>query len=73
MQIARDMGKRTIAEFVTDQETADFVTRLGVDFGQGFHLGRPAPLMEHLAALEAPRRVAAGFVSRRTRPRVLSP
>jgi len=54
VQIARDMGKRTIAEFVTDQETADCVTRLGVDYGQGFHLGRPAPLMEHLAALEAP-------------------
>jgi diguanylate cyclase (GGDEF)-like protein/PAS domain S-box-containing protein len=53
VQIARDMGKRTIAEFVTDQETADCVARLGVDYGQGFHLGRPAPLGEHLAALDA--------------------
>jgi EAL domain-containing protein (putative c-di-GMP-specific phosphodiesterase class I) len=25
----------------------------GVDYGQGFHLGRPAPLSEHLAALDA--------------------
>jgi len=53
VQIARDMGKRRIAEFVTDQETADVVARLGVDYGQGFHLGRPAPLGEHLAALDA--------------------
>jgi EAL domain-containing protein (putative c-di-GMP-specific phosphodiesterase class I) len=54
VQIARDMGKQTVAEFVIDQETADVVTRLGVDFGQGFHLGRPAPIAEHLAEVRAP-------------------
>jgi diguanylate cyclase (GGDEF)-like protein/PAS domain S-box-containing protein len=52
VQIARGMGKRTIAEFVTNQETVEVLTRLGVDYGQGFHLGRPAPLSEHLAALD---------------------
>jgi diguanylate cyclase (GGDEF)-like protein/PAS domain S-box-containing protein len=50
VQIARGMGKRTIAEFVDRHETVDVLTRLGVDYGQGFHLGRPAPLAEHLAA-----------------------
>jgi len=53
VQIARDMGKQTIAEFAGDQETVDALTALGVDYGQGFHLGRPAPLSEHLAALDA--------------------
>jgi diguanylate cyclase (GGDEF)-like protein/PAS domain S-box-containing protein len=53
VQIARGMGKRTIAEFVTNQETVEVLTRLGVDYGQGFHLGRPAPLPEHLIALDA--------------------
>ncbi len=52
VQIARGMGKRTVAEFVTDQETVEVLTRLGVDYGQGFHLGRPAPLADHLATLE---------------------
>jgi len=53
VQIARGMGKCTIAEFVTNQETVEVLTRLGVDHGQGFHLGRPAPLAQHLAAQEA--------------------
>lgn len=53
VQIARGMGKRTIAEFVTNQQTVEVLTRLGVDYGQGFHLGRPAPLPEHLIALGA--------------------
>ena len=50
VQIARGMGKQTIAEYVTNQATVDVLTRLGVDYGQGFHLGRPAPLADHLAA-----------------------
>ena len=41
MGIARGMGKRTIAEFVGDDETVRTLRRLGVDFGQGYHLGRP--------------------------------
>jgi diguanylate cyclase (GGDEF)-like protein/PAS domain S-box-containing protein len=49
VQIARGMGKRTIAEFVGDRETVEVLTGLGVDYGQGFHLGVPAPLSEHLA------------------------
>jgi EAL domain-containing protein (putative c-di-GMP-specific phosphodiesterase class I) len=53
VQIAHGLGKRTIAEFVTNQETVEVLTRLGVDYGQGFHLGRPAPLPEHLIALDA--------------------
>ena len=48
VQIARGMGKQTIAEFVTDQETLEVLTRLGVDYGQGFRIGRPAPLQIHL-------------------------
>jgi len=48
VQIARGMGKQTIAEFVTDQETLEVLTRLGVDYGQGFRIGHPAPLQLHL-------------------------
>jgi EAL domain-containing protein (putative c-di-GMP-specific phosphodiesterase class I) len=44
VQIAHGMGKRTIAEFVTNQETVEVLKHLGVDYGQGYHLGRPAPL-----------------------------
>jgi len=50
VQIARAMGKHTVAEFVGDQETVEVLGRLGVDYGQGYFLGRPEPLANHLAA-----------------------
>jgi diguanylate cyclase (GGDEF)-like protein/PAS domain S-box-containing protein len=48
--IARGMGKQTIAEFVTGQETGDLLKATGVDHVQGYHIGRPAPVEEVLAA-----------------------
>jgi diguanylate cyclase (GGDEF)-like protein/PAS domain S-box-containing protein len=46
VELARGMGKRTIAEFVGDEATLATLGELGVDYAQGFHLGSPAPL-EH--------------------------
>ena len=46
--IARGMGKKTIAEFVTDDETARFLERAGVDYAQGYHVGKPRPLRDVL-------------------------
>ena len=42
--IARGLGKRTIAEFVGDAETLDLLKSYGVDFAQGFYVGKPQPL-----------------------------
>jgi diguanylate cyclase (GGDEF)-like protein/PAS domain S-box-containing protein len=44
VDIATGMGKRTIAEHVGDDETTRLLTRLGVNYGQGFHLGPPVAL-----------------------------
>ena len=44
VELARGMGKRTIAEFVGDEATLATLRVLGVDYAQGFYLGRPAPL-----------------------------
>jgi diguanylate cyclase (GGDEF)-like protein/PAS domain S-box-containing protein len=44
VELARGMGKRTIAEFVGDEATLTVLCELGVDYAQGFHLGPPAPL-----------------------------
>ena len=41
VQIARGLGKTTIAEFVQDDATAQMLREYGVDMAQGFHLGRP--------------------------------
>ena len=42
--IAKSLGMRTIAEGVEDEATLDCLADIGIDFVQGFHLGRPAPL-----------------------------
>ena len=48
VDIARGLGKKTIAEYVGDEETVELLRRLGVDYAQGFHIGQPAPLAERL-------------------------
>ena len=44
IQIARVLGKITIAEFVQNQETIVLLKAAGIDFVQGYHIGRPAEL-----------------------------
>jgi EAL domain-containing protein (putative c-di-GMP-specific phosphodiesterase class I) len=43
--VARGMGRSTIAEFVADQSTLALLADFGVDYAQGFLLGRPHPVM----------------------------
>ena len=44
VEIAKGLGKHTIAEFVTDQATLDLLRTLDVDYAQGFHVARPRPI-----------------------------
>jgi len=39
--VARGLGKETIAEFVGDEETVALLRSYGVDYAQGYFLGRP--------------------------------
>lgn len=45
-EIARSMGKVTVAEWVEDEATLALVRELGVDFVQGYLIGKPRPLDE---------------------------
>ena len=56
VELARGMGKRTIAEFVGDEATFAILGELGVDYAQGFHLGPPAPLEHWLGLASRPGR-----------------
>jgi len=42
--VAQQLGMRTVAEHVDRPELVDRLRELGVDDGQGYHLGRPGPL-----------------------------
>jgi len=40
-EIAHALGKKTIAEFVENEESYKLLVGYGVDYAQGYHLGRP--------------------------------
>jgi EAL domain-containing protein (putative c-di-GMP-specific phosphodiesterase class I) len=42
--VVRGMGRSTIAEFVGDEPTMRLLRGYGVDYAQGFEVGRPRPL-----------------------------
>jgi EAL domain-containing protein (putative c-di-GMP-specific phosphodiesterase class I) len=44
VELAKGLNKFTIAEFVEDEATLVLLRELGVDYAQGYHVGRPAPL-----------------------------
>ena len=44
VQMAQGLGKKTIAEFVEDEPTLDLLRDYGVDYAQGYHIAKPAPL-----------------------------
>jgi len=46
VDIARGLGKKTIAEYVEEPETVGLLRELGVDMAQGFHLGKPVAVAE---------------------------
>jgi diguanylate cyclase (GGDEF)-like protein/PAS domain S-box-containing protein len=46
---ASGLNKRTVAEFVEDQETEDLLRELGVDLVQGYHIGRPVAVEAAIA------------------------
>ena len=41
--VAHTLGKETIAECVEKLESVKTLVELGVEYGQGYALGRPAP------------------------------
>lgn len=44
VDFAKKIGGETIAEFVCDEETLAISKEVGVDYCQGFHIGKPAPI-----------------------------
>ncbi|MGK0396502.1 MAG: diguanylate cyclase (GGDEF)-like protein [Candidatus Azotimanducaceae bacterium] len=47
-EIGHFMGKKTIAEFVEDDEVLEILREIGVDFAQGYGIGKKIPITELL-------------------------
>lgn len=54
-QVGKAMGIQTVAEFVEDELSLLELERIGVDFAQGYHLGKPQPMYEAVALLSMQR------------------
>ena len=53
--VAKYFGVKTIAEGVESKEALDLLTSYGVNYAQGYHLGRPAPVaVDRLGAADKP-------------------
>jgi len=63
-QLARTMGITTVAEFVETDELRIRMADLGVDYGQGFAIGKPVPLGEVLQDLSLYELVATDATAR---------
>ena len=48
--IAHTLGNQTIAEFVESESIMGEVRRIGIDYAQGYAVGRPAPLSDLVTA-----------------------
>ena len=59
-EVARVMELETVAEYVESDETKDLITSLGVDYAQGYAVGKPLPLEEVLAELTDQTQSSAG-------------
>jgi PAS domain S-box-containing protein len=44
VNLAEGFGRKTVAEGVENEKTLELLERLGVDYAQGFWIGRPEPL-----------------------------
>ena len=47
IEIAQTFGMETVAEWVGNQETADFLKNAGITYLQGFHYGMPLQIEEY--------------------------
>jgi diguanylate cyclase (GGDEF)-like protein len=48
--VGKSMGLLTVAEYVEDQAIIDVLRAIGVDYAQGYGIGKPMPMNDFLAA-----------------------
>ncbi|HYG62319.1 MAG TPA: EAL domain-containing protein, partial [Thermoanaerobaculia bacterium] len=59
VEMARGLGIQTVAEYVGDAETMAWLRDAGLDYAQGYYLGRPGPAWQVLEACYGPPSSAA--------------
>ncbi len=49
--VARTLGKKTVAEFVENVAVLELLREIGIDYAQGYHIGRPVPIEQIIPAI----------------------
>lgn len=44
-EVAHSLGKKVVAEFVENEDILKLLKKFGVDYAQGYHIGRPDPVI----------------------------
>lgn len=50
VELAHKLNVETIAEFVSSEEILHVITEIGIDYAQGFHIGKPKPIEDLMSA-----------------------
>ncbi len=64
VQVAHELGLMTVAEFVETRETMELLFDMGVDYVQGYYVGKPGPTLAIPMIKRSPRRVAGKKIGR---------
>lgn len=51
IEVVQSLGRKTVAEFVENEEILNFLADNGVDYAQGYYIGRPVDVM-HVPAIQ---------------------
>ena len=50
VELAHKLNVETIAEFVSSEEILVIIKEIGIDYAQGFHMGKPEPIENLMSA-----------------------
>lgn len=53
VSLSKNLGIKTVAEFVENEENLVLLKKFGVDYAQGYHTGKPGDMAETLQKIEA--------------------
>ena len=56
--VGESMNIQTVAEFVENQDIVDELKRIGVNYAQGYHIGKPMPVLQAMSLLVDRRKAA---------------
>jgi len=43
VNLAKTLGIKTVAEYVEDEEVYEIIKECGIDYAQGYYIGKPEP------------------------------